>query len=117
MHFLCRTIPIYWGDPLIVKEFNPNAFIHVKDENCFGSVIQKIRRLENDIHLMLDMLNQPVFNDRDRYLEKIRNRAQQFFCRNFFKTSKSRNKATQVRLGDGKGARSAKESIGLASIV
>lgn len=60
---LARCIPIYWGNPDVVKEFNPASFI-----NChqFANVVDAIKRIveidQND-SLYFDYLKQPFFYD------------------------------------------------------
>ena len=61
------SIPIYWGNPLVVKDFNPKAFINCNDyDNDLDAVIERIKELDNDSDKYLAMLRenpvQPSFN-------------------------------------------------------
>lgn len=57
--FAARTVPIYWGDPDIAQEFNPNAFI---DASQYSSheLVEKIRQIDENDEMYLDMLRQPA---------------------------------------------------------
>ena len=61
--FMAGTIPIYWGDPRIAEDFNPKAFIHLRDfetpEDCANFVIA----LSEDAERMAAYLSEPVFRD------------------------------------------------------
>lgn len=61
--FLANTIPIYWGDPLISKVFNENKFINVSHYSSYEEVIEKIKIIENDEALAINMLCEPVFEN------------------------------------------------------
>jgi len=56
--FAARTVPIYWGDPRVKEQFNPNAFI-----DCTGKTLDEaleiIRRIDENDELYLKMLNEP----------------------------------------------------------
>lgn len=66
--FMASSIPIYWGNPLVCKEFNPKAFINCNDFDSLDSVIEYIKLLDNDKQLYIEMLNQPplLFNPEER---------------------------------------------------
>lgn len=54
------SVPIYWGDPEVVKDFNPKAFINCNDYgNDFKKIIKRIIELDNDDKQYLEMLRQP----------------------------------------------------------
>ena len=40
------TIPIYWGNPLIEKDFNPACFIHLQNEKDIAKVVEEIIYLD-----------------------------------------------------------------------
>jgi hypothetical protein len=60
--FLNNVIPIYWGDPNIVKVFNPKSFINV-NELGIKLAIQKIAQLCQNDQEYLIMLNEPIIHD------------------------------------------------------
>ena len=53
------SIPIYWGNPLVTRDFNPKAFINCNDyDNDFDAVIERIKELDNDPDKYLAMLRE-----------------------------------------------------------
>lgn len=61
--FLNNIIPIYWGDPDIVKVFNSNSFINV-NELGIKLAIKKIAQLCQNDQEYLTMLNEPIIHDK-----------------------------------------------------
>jgi hypothetical protein len=49
--FYAKTIPIYWGSPTVVADFNPAAFINVHDFDNFDDVIEYVKKVDNDDEL------------------------------------------------------------------
>lgn len=60
--FAAYTIPIYWGDPDIVKDFNPKAFINVHDYPSLSAVAERVKEIDNNDELYLQMINEPIIN-------------------------------------------------------
>ncbi len=59
--FAARSVPVYWGNPDVIKDFNPQAFINCNDyDNDFDKVIERIIELDNDDEKYMEMLRQPV---------------------------------------------------------
>jgi hypothetical protein len=58
-----NSVPIYWGNPEIGKEFNTKSFINVYDFNSINDVINYIEYLDNNDKKYLELLNQPWFNE------------------------------------------------------
>lgn len=58
-----NSIPIYWGNPVIDREFNTKSFINYYDFKDFDKVIDFIIELDNDDDKYLDMLRQPWFTN------------------------------------------------------
>jgi hypothetical protein len=58
-----NSIPIYWGNPEIGKEFNTKSFINVYDFDSIDSVINYIEYLDNNDKKYLELLNQPWFTE------------------------------------------------------
>ena len=53
------SIPIYWGNPLVTRDFNPKAFINCNDyDNDFDAVIERVKELDNDPDKYLAMLRE-----------------------------------------------------------
>jgi hypothetical protein len=59
---VARCLPVYWGDPLITEEFNPQSFINVHDFANEDAVIEKIIELDKDDSKYLDYVRQPYFH-------------------------------------------------------
>jgi alpha(1,3/1,4) fucosyltransferase len=57
--FEARTIPIYWGNPLISEEFNPKSFINCHDYETIEDVLSKVLEIENDSTKWINMLREP----------------------------------------------------------
>lgn len=82
--FRSRCIPIYWGDPKIADDFNPNAFVNVHDFPDLTSAAQKVIEIDNDPEILLKMFNAPVFRSgNDRVAEY--NQQLESFLRNIVK--------------------------------
>lgn len=64
---MAYSIPIYWGNSAVAKEFNPKAFIDCNEYgNDFKAVIERVKELDNDKEQYLDMLRQcPILPDYD----------------------------------------------------
>lgn len=60
--FAAKTIPIYWGDPTVSKQFNKKAFINCHDFSSFDDVINYIKVIDKDDTLYLKILSQPAIN-------------------------------------------------------
>ena len=57
---LANTIPIYWGNPSVYKDYNTKAFINCNDyNNDIDAVIDEVIRLDKDDDAYMDMLRQP----------------------------------------------------------
>lgn len=82
---LARTVPIYWGDPLVAEEFNPEAFFHLRNFSNHSIAIAEMQRLNMDSESLLDMLNAPVFTGKiDRvsnYLTAAKDFIEEIFAR------------------------------------
>jgi len=64
MHpFMADSIPIYYGDPEVLRMFNPKAFVNVRDFKNFDEVIEKIKELDNNDELYMQMLREPIITD------------------------------------------------------
>jgi hypothetical protein len=75
--FMANSVPIYWGNPLVTKDFNPKAFINCNDYDSFDDVIQRVKELDNDDEQYLEMLRQPPmqesydFNSEQKVRERL----------------------------------------------
>ena len=67
--FVAKTIPIYWGNPQVVKDFNKDAFINCNDYASLEEVVQKVIELDRDDEAYLKMVKTPFLNDGKLYKE------------------------------------------------
>ncbi len=58
-----HTIPIYWGDPLVTRDFNPKAFINCHDYPSFEAVAQRVAEIDQDDALWCEIMSEPWFRD------------------------------------------------------
>lgn len=59
--FVSRTVPVYWGNRLIAKDFNPESFINCHDFRTFDEVVERIIEIDTNDELYLKMINAPIF--------------------------------------------------------
>lgn len=71
--FAACAIPIYWGNPNIVNEFNSKSFINCHDfglsdngeQEAIDKIVKEVERLDNDDEAYLAMLKEPALRDRN----------------------------------------------------
>lgn len=61
--FAAGGIPIYWGDPLIEKVFNPKSFINVMNFSNVDEAIQYIKSINENEELYNAILNEKALNE------------------------------------------------------
>ena len=61
--FAAQTIPIYWGDPAVADTFNTGAFIDCHDFPDWESVVSRVREIDQDDNLWLQMMQTPALLD------------------------------------------------------
>lgn len=61
--FAAGCIPIYYGDPLVVQDFNPKAFINCADYQSFDDVIRHIIEIDDNPELVKQYLCEPALID------------------------------------------------------
>lgn len=76
-----RTIPIYFGNPLIGREFNEERILNVHAFPSYDALVARVRELDQDDDAYLDIVNRPIlaegyhFNDirhaLDTFLQNI----------------------------------------------
>lgn len=59
--FMANTIPIYWGNPKIGKEFNTKRFINCHNYASFDEVLTRIKEIDSDDTLYIKIMNEPLF--------------------------------------------------------
>jgi hypothetical protein len=55
------TVPIYWGNPLAHRDFNPAAFINCHDYGSFEEVVERVRELDQDDDALRKCLAEPIY--------------------------------------------------------
>lgn len=58
--FAAGTVPIYWGDPLVEKVFNPKAFINCGAYQTIDEVVERVIYLDEHPEEYLAMLKEPA---------------------------------------------------------
>lgn len=61
--FAAKTVPIYWGDPLIEKVFNPKAFINCNSYNSIDEMIERVKFLDQHPEEYLAMIKEPALQE------------------------------------------------------
>ena len=57
--FQAHSIPIFWGDPDVEDEFNPDAFINVGKFSTLEDLVFEVSRIDQDPHLWSKMVSAP----------------------------------------------------------
>lgn len=65
---LVNSLPIYWGNRLINRDFNPASFINVSNFPSLEAAVEHIVMLDNNDDMYLSILSEPWFND-ENYLD------------------------------------------------
>lgn len=60
---LVNSIPIYWGNREVGKDFNTESFIHVNEFSSYEKVIERIIELDQDDTQYCELVSQPWFKD------------------------------------------------------
>ena len=61
--FLAGSVPIYYGDPKIAADFNPEAFVNCHDYRRWEDVIARVLQIDADDSLLARCLSAPPFAD------------------------------------------------------
>jgi alpha(1,3/1,4) fucosyltransferase len=93
---MARTLPIYWGNRLVARDFNPQSFVDASDFPNLDALVEHIIRLDQDDALYTKILSQPYFHgnqptewfDRRRLLDRFEE---------IFDSAKSSESATRNR--------------------
>lgn len=54
-----NTLPIYWGNPLIARDFNPSSFINVNDFSSLEEAVQYVVDIDQDDAKYLEIMRSP----------------------------------------------------------
>lgn len=58
--FAAGTVPIYWGNPVVDRDFNTKSFINCHDYASFDEVISVVKRIDADDELYYSYLQEPI---------------------------------------------------------
>jgi hypothetical protein len=56
-----NCLPVYWGNPLISRDFNTKSFINIHDYKSQDAAIEEIIRIDNNVEVYDEYLSQPWF--------------------------------------------------------
>lgn len=56
-----NAIPIYWGNPVVEKDFNTRAFINAHEFSGFDAVLEEVIKVDNDPTRYKTILSEPIF--------------------------------------------------------
>lgn len=76
------SIPIYYGNPLCRAEFNSNAIINCHDFSNFEAVVERVREIDNNDDLYINMLMEQKFITAT-YLDEMKTSFKSFLWRIF----------------------------------
>lgn len=65
------TIPIYYGDPGIKRDFNEKAMIVCEGKENIEQVMKRIKELDEDPEKYLEVAKQPIFNSNSEIYELL----------------------------------------------
>ncbi|MFC1781153.1 glycosyltransferase family 10 domain-containing protein [Planctomycetota bacterium] len=81
--FVANTVPIYWGNPLVSRDFNPESFINCQDYKNFDEVVERVIEVDNNDELYIKYLMESPFqnNNENEYVkeENILRRFEEIF--------------------------------------
>lgn len=75
--FAAKTIPIFWGNPYVDEIFNEGAFVNCHKHDDIASIIDHVKKIDNDDDLYLKMLRTPAFKNPESS-ESVQNRFERF---------------------------------------
>ncbi len=82
--FAGDTIPIYWGNPDVALEFNPDSFINCMDYPDIRSMIGRIREVWENEDEYLRMVKAPIVREDSLAAQYLKDDYADAFLRNIF---------------------------------
>lgn len=55
------TIPIYWGDPVVGRQFNTKRFINCHEYNSLADIVNRVLEIDENPELSKTMLHESIF--------------------------------------------------------
>ena len=62
---LAQSLPLYWGNPEVARDFNPRSFINISDFANFEAAIDYILEVDRNDDLYLSYIQEPWFNNNE----------------------------------------------------
>ena len=62
---LAQSLPVYWGNPEVARDFNPRSFINISDFPNFEAAIDYILEVDRNDDLYLSYLREPWFHNNE----------------------------------------------------
>lgn len=97
--FFTNTIPIYWGSPVVSKDFNPKRILNRLEFKSDEELIERIRYLDLNEDAYLEFISQPIFNNNEANLYFNEKRIQSFFYKIFAGPTATTSIGIRKRLG------------------
>ncbi len=69
---VAQSIPIYWGNPNIGKEFNTKRFINCHDYESFDDVLKRVQEIDQDDELYMSIVNEPIMSESTDFAEVVK---------------------------------------------
>lgn len=99
--FAARTIPIYWGDPLVTEVFNKDAFVNVNDFASVDDMVEYVKKIDQDDMMYMKMLGTPALNEANEYLwDEKQNELKNFLYNIFDQSMESAGRRNRVFWGE-----------------
>lgn len=64
--FLADTVPIYWGNRLVDRDYNTRAMINCHEYDSFDDVVERVRELDEDDEKWRQVVSQPILTEGSR---------------------------------------------------
>jgi hypothetical protein len=58
---MARTLPVYWGNRLVAKDFNPQSFVDASDSPDLDALVERIIELDRDDARYMRFFTEPYF--------------------------------------------------------
>lgn len=95
--FYANTVPIYWGDESIEKDFNKEAFINVRDYSNLKELVEYIQFVDSNEYIWKKYISAPYLTDNQLKQNTLDTNLYFEFWDNIF--SQPKNKAKRVGKG------------------
>ena len=58
---LANTLPIYWGNPLVDRDFNPRSFLNAADFPSLDALADRVAQIDQDDEVYLQCMREPWY--------------------------------------------------------